>query len=91
MSLYGVEADVTQAEQYELDRLVRDISKGTNGRYTPDDYPWLADVARRCAADMWRRETICHLCPRNGEKHVCSCPHRLARKRLTAYGVWPDA
>jgi hypothetical protein len=55
-----------------------------------DAYPFLAEVARTCAALAWRADVDCRMCPRPMSKHTCSCPHAQARKRLMRFGVWPE-
>lgn len=74
----------------DLDALARTVSTGTAGQYPRATYPLLAPAARLLAAHAWRRDVLCQMCPRYGHAHTCSCPHHQARKRLRAFGVWPE-
>jgi hypothetical protein len=81
---------MTAADYAELDALAKDISVGTNGRFPVEAYPFLAEVARTCAALAWRADVACRMCPRYCHRHSCGCPHFQARRRLIGYGVWPE-
>jgi hypothetical protein len=81
---------MTHAEHCELDALAKDVSVGTNGRFPVESYPFLAEVARTCAALAWRDDVLCRMCPRYMDRHTCSCPHFQARKRLMSFSVWPE-
>jgi hypothetical protein len=81
---------MTAADYTELDALAKDVSTGTNGRFPVEAYPFLAEVARTCAALAWQADVQCRMCPRPMSKHTCSCPHAQARKRLMRFGVWPE-
>ena len=80
---------MTTDERHALDALAKDISVGTSGLYPPAVYPLLRGAAETLAALAWQEGETCQMCPRPMRKHVCSCPHALAKKRLQQFGVWP--
>ena len=82
---------LTRGDQFVLLDIAKSVSLGTAGQFTPDTYPYLAEVAKTLRELAWQRAEVCVACPRAMDNHVCGCPHAQAKKRLTAYGVWPDA
>jgi hypothetical protein len=81
---------MTPSEHAELDALAKDVSAGTAGRFPAALYPLLVPAATELHGHAWRKDVRCNLCPRYGARHTCSCPHFQARRRLMAYGVWPE-
>jgi hypothetical protein len=77
---------VTRAEQVELDS----VAKAFVLPVAPACYPLLGPALAVLAAEAWRADRLCLMCPRPGHKHVCSCPHHLTRKWAMARGIWPE-